>query len=88
MPTPDGRAYDVLFVGTDEGKVVKAVNAASFDEYNQVDSVVIEEMQVLPLGVPIKNLYVVYEKLVVLSDDEIQAVPLQRCNSDKVTSCR
>jgi len=88
VPTPDGRAYDVLFVGTDEGKVVKAVNAASFESDDQVESIIVEEMEVLPPSVPIKNLYVVHNQLVVLSDDEIQAVPLQRCASDRITTCR
>lgn len=88
VQTPDGRAYDVLFIGTDDGKVVKAVNAASFDADNKVQSVVIEEIQVLPPGVPIKNLYVSHGKLIVLSDDEIQSISLHRCNTEKFTSCR
>lgn len=91
--TPDGKAYDVLFIGTDDGKVIKALNSASFDSDKTVNSVVIEELQVLPPSVAIKNLYVVHvdgeeSKLVVVSDDEIQAVKLQRCNSDKITNCR
>ncbi|XP_069678504.1 semaphorin-1A isoform X3 [Periplaneta americana] len=93
VKTPDGKAYDVLFIGTDDGKVIKALNAASFDSDKTVNSVVIEELQVLPPGVPVKNLYVVRmdhedSKLVVVSDDEIQAMKLQRCNSDKITNCR
>ncbi|KAJ9597977.1 hypothetical protein L9F63_011178, partial [Diploptera punctata] len=81
--TPDGKAYDVLFIGTDDGKVIKVLNAASFDSDKTVNSVVIEELQVLPPSVAVKNLYVVRmdgeeSKLVVVSDDEIQAVKLQR----------
>ncbi|XP_049832659.1 semaphorin-1A isoform X4 [Schistocerca gregaria] len=91
--TPDGKAYDVLFIGTDDGKVIKALNSASFDSSDTVDSVVIEELQVLPPGVPVKNLYVVRmdgddSKLVVVSDDEILAIKLHRCGSDKITNCR
>lgn len=91
--TPDGKAYDVLFIGTDDGKVIKALNSASFDSSETVDSVVIEELQVLPPGVPVKNLYVVRmdgddSKLVVVSDDEILAIKLHRCGSDKITNCR
>ncbi|PSN57450.1 Semaphorin-1A [Blattella germanica] len=91
--TPDGKAYDVLFIGTDDGKVIKALNAASFDSEKTVNSVVVEELQVLPPSVAVKNLYVVRmdgeeSKLVVVSDDEIQAVKLQRCSSDKITNCR
>jgi len=77
----------------DDGKVIKALNSASFDSDKTVNSVVIEELQVLPPSVAVKNLYVVHmdgedSKLVVVSDDEIQAVKLQRCNSDKITNCR
>ncbi|KAK7863777.1 hypothetical protein R5R35_009583 [Gryllus longicercus] len=91
--TPDGKSYDVLFIGTDDGKVIKALNADSFDSDKTVNSVVVEELQVLPPGVPVTNLYVVRmdgddSKLVVVSDDEIQAIKLHRCNSDKITNCR
>jgi len=77
----------------DDGKVIKALNSASFDSDKTVNSIVIEELQVLPPSVAVKNLYVVHmdgedSKLVVVSDDEIQAVKLQRCNSDKITNCR
>jgi semaphorin 6 len=73
--------------------VIKALNSASFDSDKTVNSVVIEELQVLPPSVAVKNLYVVRmngeeSKLVVVSDDEIQAVKLHRCNSDKITNCR
>ncbi|KAF4531834.1 hypothetical protein B566_EDAN000860 [Ephemera danica] len=93
--TPDGKAYDVLFIGTDNGKVIKTVNGGSFDSISNVIPVVIEEIQVFPPHIPVKNLYVVRmsggiedSKLVVVSDDEIQAIKLHRCTSDKVTSCR
>nr|CAD7392156.1 unnamed protein product [Timema cristinae] len=93
VKTSDGKAYDVLFIGTDDGKVIKALNVASFDSDSTVDSVVVEELQVLPPGVPVKNLYVVHvdsddSKLVVVSDDEILSIKLHRCDSDKITSCR
>jgi semaphorin 6 len=88
----DGKAYDVLFIGTDHGKVIKALNSASFDSHKAVNSVVIEELQVLPRKVAVKDLYVARmdgeSKLVVVSDDEIRAVKLHRCSSDKITNCR
>lgn len=86
--TPDGRAYDVLFIGTDDGKIVKAVNTASFDSDNSVQTVVLEEIQMLPLGFPVKNLEVVQGNLIVLTDDEIQSIPVQRCDNENVTTCR
>jgi len=95
VATPDGKKFDVIFIGTDNGKVIKTLNAASFDSSAEVSPVVIEEIQVLPNNIPVKNLYVVRmpgaldtSKLVVVSDDEIQAIKLHRCGSDKITSCR
>ncbi|KAJ1530823.1 hypothetical protein ONE63_005670 [Megalurothrips usitatus] len=96
---PDNKAYDVLFIGTDDGKVIKALNTAA-PRNNTVKTVVVEEIQVLPLGVPVKNLHVVHldvqpgqrrteldDKLVVVSDDEIMSIRLQRCDSDRISSC-
>lgn len=82
-----------FFWFSDDGKVIKALNSASFDKSEDVNSVVIEELQVLPPGVPVKNLYVVRmdgddSKLVVVSDDEILAIKLHRCGSEKITNCR
>ena len=86
--TPDGRAYDVLFIGTDDGKVVKAVNSASFDSDDKVQTVVLEEIQILPPGIPVKNLYVANGNLIILTDDEIQSIPVHRCDNENVTTCR
>lgn len=96
---PDNKAYDVLFIGTDDGKVIKALNTAA-PRNNTVETVVVEEIQVLPPGVPVKNLHVVHldvphgqrrthldDKLVVVSDDEIMSIRLHRCDSDRITSC-
>jgi len=94
VKTLDGKAYDVLFIGTDNGKVIKAVNAASADSPNKVNTVVIEEIQVFPSNVAIRNLKVVRDKsvtegrLIVVSDAEVQALRLNRCFSEKITSCR
>lgn len=87
------------FCFTDDGKVIKALNTAS-PRNNTVETVVVEEIQVLPIGVPVKNLHVVHldvphgqrrserdDKLVVVSDDEIMSIRLQRCTSDRITSC-
>jgi hypothetical protein len=73
--------------------VIKALYSALFNSDKTVNSVVIEELQVLPPGVAVKNLNLVRmdgaeSKLVVVSDDEIQAVKLQRWISDKITNCR
>ncbi|PNF14608.1 hypothetical protein B7P43_G12123 [Cryptotermes secundus] len=94
IKTPGGKAYDVLFIGTDNGKVIKAVNAGSADTTERVSPVVIEEIQVFPPQVAVRNLKVVRDsslpdgRLVVVSDGEVQALRLHRCYSDKILSCR
>lgn len=94
----NGNKYDVMYVGTDDGRVIKAVNVASnegvfdasMDEYskNPVRTAVISEVQVLPPGVPIKQMHVALttEKLIVASGDMIKAVTLSHCSN--IQSCR
>ncbi|KOB74084.1 Semaphorin-1A [Operophtera brumata] len=94
----NGNKYDVMYIGTDDGRVIKAVNVASnegvfdasVDEYsrNPVRTAVISEVQVLPQGVPIKQMHVALttEKLIVASGDIIKAVTLSHCGN--VQSCR
>jgi hypothetical protein len=82
------------FPFTDNGKVIKAVNAGSADTTERVTPVVIEEIQVFPPQVAVRNLKVVRDsslpdgRLVVVSDGEVQALRLHRCYSDKILSCR
>uniref|UniRef100_A0A1A9ZD48 Sema domain-containing protein n=1 Tax=Glossina pallidipes TaxID=7398 RepID=A0A1A9ZD48_GLOPL len=59
IKTPGGKTYDVIFVGTDHGKIIKSVNAESADSDKKVTSVVIEEIDVLPKSEPIRNLEIV-----------------------------
>lgn len=75
---------------TDNGKVIKAVRTDS-------QPVVIEEIQVFSVSVAVTNL-VIHRgrsgadpgdaRLIVSSHSEIVALKLQRCYSDKVSSCR
>nr|CAD7575037.1 unnamed protein product [Timema californicum] len=93
IKTPGGKPYDVLFIGTDNGKVIKAVNADSADTIQRVTPVVIEEIQVFPPHMAVRNLKVVRDsnlpdgRLVVVTDNEVQALRLHRCYSDKILSC-
>ncbi|XP_046999148.1 semaphorin-1A [Schistocerca americana] len=93
IKTPGGKAYDVLFIGTDNGKVIKAVNADAADTTERVSPVVIEEVQVFPTHMPVRGLKVVRDpalpdgRLVVVADTEVQALRLHRCYSDKILSC-
>lgn len=43
----------------DHGKIIKAVNAESADSSKKVNSVVIEELDVLPTNEPIRNLEII-----------------------------
>ncbi|CAG9117472.1 unnamed protein product [Plutella xylostella] len=94
----NGERYDVIYVGTDDGRVIKAINVAanegvfdaSVDEYSRspVRTVVISEVQVLPQGTPIKQMQVALttEKLIVASGDIIKAISLSHCGN--ALSCR
>lgn len=99
--TPGGKTYDVIFVGTDHGKIIKTVNAESGDSNKKVSSVVIEELDVLAKNEPIRNLEIIrtqqydhpvdghYDdgKLVIVTDTKVIAIKLHRCNNEKITSC-
>lgn len=97
VKTPGGKTYDVLFIGTDNGKVIKAVNAESADSHQKVSPVVIEEIQAFPSTVPVRGIKVVRAtqagdgledgRLVVIADSQVQALRLHRCYSDRILSC-
>uniref|UniRef100_A0A1B6EFF5 Semaphorin-1A n=1 Tax=Clastoptera arizonana TaxID=38151 RepID=A0A1B6EFF5_9HEMI len=89
IKTPGGKTYDVLFIGTDNGYILKTVNADSADTIERVSPVVIEEIQVFPLNVSVRSLKVARTdneegRLVVVSDSEVISIRLHRC--DKVVS--
>lgn len=63
IETVSGKTYDVLYIGTDDGRVFKAINAASAapggHHYHQkVVPVIIEEIRVFPKGTRVSNLMV------------------------------
>ena len=82
LRTPSGQVYDVIYVGTTRGKVIKFVSAIDINALNPVDTakpVVIEEIQVFPYHVSVTNLQVVKVKemddeprLIVLSNHEVR----------------
>lgn len=94
----DDKTYDVMYLGTTKGKVLKVINVETgFNIKEGVSKrkpVVIEEMQVFPYHVPVANVQVVqpknsnYKKLIVLSDHEVKALPLHWCNAAQVQSCK
>ena len=89
-----GKTYDIIFVGTTRGRVIKAINAYSADKTDQVSTVVIEELQVFSSDVSITDLKVMggglagrksLGRLAVMSDLEIRSLSVQRC--DRATNC-
>merc|ERR1719188_1462849 len=57
--TEGGKAYDVIFVGTTNGRVIKAINARSADSASGVAPVIIEELQVFSVDTPVKSIEVI-----------------------------
>lgn len=84
VETANGKKFDVLFIGTDNGKVIKALNGGSDGSTQMVIPIIVEEMLVFPQRVPISNLLVYHTaqeaKLVVVSQDEILTIPLHSCD--------
>ncbi|XP_017867941.1 PREDICTED: semaphorin-1A [Drosophila arizonae] len=81
----NGNHYDVIYSGTDDGKVTKFINIVTSHQNSSVDrlrTVVISEMQVLPLGTPVRELVISSKKntLVVVSDGRLVTVPLHHCS--------
>ncbi|CAG0880690.1 unnamed protein product [Cyprideis torosa] len=77
------RVYDVLFIGTDDGHILKVVNVRAFDIQEEL---IVEELQVLPIGQPVTNLMLTEgerpadtKRLVIVSDDKILSIPVERC---------
>ncbi|XP_074036779.1 semaphorin 1a isoform X2 [Leptinotarsa decemlineata] len=95
VKVPGGKTYDVLFIGTDNGKVIKAVNGLSADSRHGVRTVVVEEIQVFPVHVPVRGIKIMKgakgdkeeSRLIVVSDTEVQSLRVHRCDSNKISSC-
>jgi semaphorin 6 len=96
IETASGKTFDVLFIGTDDGRVIKAINSASgalkgHHYHNSVVPVIIEEVTVFPIGTPITNLLVYhtfYEaKLLVVSNNEIKSIKLYHCIAKTCGEC-
>lgn len=96
IETASGKTFDVLFIGTDDGRVIKAINAASgalsgHQFHNSVVPIIIEEVSVFPMGTAISNLLVYhtfYEaKLLVVSNNEIKSIKLFHCLAKTCGEC-
>lgn len=86
---PSGQAYDVLFIGTTQGRILKVVNSVNPSDLRSPDSVptLIEEIVVHPSDVTIEGLEIVRNslerapKLVAMTTDSMTAIPLARCSA-------
>lgn len=81
VETASGKIYDVIFIGTDKGQVLKMVNTGN--AVNENKPVVISEQQVLPYGTRIKELKISKstQTLIIVADDFIKSIPLHNCSA-------
>ena len=85
----------LIHLSADKGKVIRALNSKAYDSANEVSPVIIEEIQVFTESqAAITNLRVVQAaesgegpRLIVISNDESQTIPLRRCHSKSITTC-
>lgn len=82
----DGNFYDVIYVGTDDGRVLKIANI--FGKNLSAEPAIITETQVLGTDQPVRELSVSRstENLIVVGAGKIVAIPLQHCK--KISLCR
>ena len=85
--TPSGQPFDVLFVGTNHGKILKIVNTADVEDYAK-KPVFVEEIGVFPKTVSIRKLQVVrtereVPRLLIMTSDELVSIPVSRCGVAK-----
>ncbi|XP_029848661.2 semaphorin-1A isoform X3 [Ixodes scapularis] len=89
VETVNGKKYDVLFIGTDVGRVLKAVNVASGatggnqQQQSKGGPVLVEDVGVFESGAPVTNLLVHRNarepRLIVVAPSEIHSIPLFGC---------
>lgn len=86
----DGNTYDVIFVGTNDGKVIKFVNILSSNTTDDVKTVVISETQAFQPGIKVNEMTISKKnkKLIVISNGKIISLPLSNCNEHEFKSCR
>jgi len=89
VSTPDGSKFDVIFVGTSRGQLLKAVNSLAPKSTASTRTVIIEEIEVAP-ELLIKSVTVVRTAkgsghVLVTTADQIRSFALFRC--DKARTC-
>ncbi|CAL4112675.1 unnamed protein product [Meganyctiphanes norvegica] len=89
VPLQSGGTVDVLFIATDSGMIIKAINALSSFTMTEIEPVIIEEIHAV--DGPIVNLQLAKEsngegKLIIITDEEVKTIPLHRCHVAKSCS--
>uniref|UniRef100_A0A4W5PIZ5 Sema domain, immunoglobulin domain (Ig), short basic domain, secreted, (semaphorin) 3B n=1 Tax=Hucho hucho TaxID=62062 RepID=A0A4W5PIZ5_9TELE len=67
--------YDVMFIGTDKGTVLKVISVPK-ESWNDMEDLLLEELEVFKVRVPINR----SQQLYVGSDTGLAQVPLHRCS--------
>nr|CAH7717572.1 unnamed protein product [Callosobruchus chinensis] len=82
--TISDETFDVIYVGTDDGRVLKIVNIPT---HNSSKAVVLSESEVFPKNSPVKQLKVApgYGKVIAVSKNEVKLVTLNHCGT--ITRC-
>lgn len=77
----NGKAYDVIYLGTDSGSVIKLINAEAADSKTLKAPVVISEQQVLPYGTRVTELIISKstQSLIAIADNHVVSIPLNNC---------
>ncbi|KAL1129837.1 hypothetical protein AAG570_012781, partial [Ranatra chinensis] len=87
IETLTGQKLDILFIGTDDGRVIKAVNRGT----GKPAALFVEEIQIANTNFAINSLHITRlpnhpPKLIIVTNNVIQSVPLYRCSS--ISTCR
>ncbi|KAK9497889.1 hypothetical protein O3M35_003793 [Rhynocoris fuscipes] len=87
VKTITGQPMDVLFIGTDDGRIMKAVNRGG----DNPKAIFTEEIRFGNSHLAVRSLAIVRPsgeapKLVVITHDTVHSIPLYRCS--KILSCR
>ncbi|XP_017786065.1 PREDICTED: semaphorin-1A-like [Nicrophorus vespilloides] len=86
VKTVNDEVFDVLYVGTDNGRVLKVVNIPTVNE--TAKTVVISENVILPNGAAVKQLKIApgFGSVVVVGRDEVRLAKLNHCSAQR--NCR
>uniref|UniRef100_A0A7E4V448 Sema domain-containing protein n=1 Tax=Panagrellus redivivus TaxID=6233 RepID=A0A7E4V448_PANRE len=86
LPEHDHRV-DVLYVGTDQGNIIKFVSLRGTPRENQLADPLVKVSVMKVANAPIRRLLIFNNQYVVaLTDRKVTAMPLAQC--DKLTSCK